>query len=156
MIDCNHITSTDFTAAKGFTAMLADFQTRGQAVYWLNPSPDICSVLRCGIRYFSPHQKYFNVVLLPGPWRETPSLRSHGRRRCGWARAASSTSTSLSMRKRPQTLGWPRIRTKVSRCSHKRTASISCFKHTLIVTFVTLYAMICCLKIYKSLSRFTR
>ena len=59
MIDCNHITSTDFTAAKGFTAMLADFQTRGQAVYWLNPSPDICSVLRCVRRYFSPHQKIF-------------------------------------------------------------------------------------------------
>ena len=62
MIDCNHITSTDFTAAKGFTAMLADFQTRGQAVYWLNPSPDICSVLRCGIRYFSPHRE--NILTL--------------------------------------------------------------------------------------------
>ena len=160
MIDCNHITSTDFTAAKGFTAMLADFQTRGQAVYWLNPSPDICSVLRCGIKIFftgkilSPHKKYFNVVSPIGPWRGTPSPRSRGQRRCGWARAASSTS--LSSRRRLQTLGWPRIRTKVSRCSHKRTASISCFKHTLIVTFVTLYAMICCLKIYKSLSRFTR
>ena len=45
MIDCNHIINTDFTAAKGFKAMLVDFQKRGQEVHWLNPGPALSSVL---------------------------------------------------------------------------------------------------------------
>jgi len=46
IIDCCHINKTDFTAAKGFKAMLADFQTRSQAVYWLNPSPSVTHVIK--------------------------------------------------------------------------------------------------------------
>ena len=46
VIDCSHINQTDFTAAKGFKAMLADFQDRSQAVYWLNPSAEITHVIK--------------------------------------------------------------------------------------------------------------
>jgi len=46
VIDCTHINQTDFTAAKGFKAMLADFQARSQPVYWLNPGNEISHVLR--------------------------------------------------------------------------------------------------------------
>ena len=45
IIDCAHVTSTDFTAAKGFKAMLAEFYSRSQAVYWLNPSQAVTDVL---------------------------------------------------------------------------------------------------------------
>ena len=45
MIDCNHIINTDFTAAKGFKAMLVDFQKRGQDVHWLKPGLALSSVL---------------------------------------------------------------------------------------------------------------
>merc|ERR1719391_1323790 len=41
VIDCSKINHTDFTAAKGFKAMLADFQDRGTEVYWLDPSPSV-------------------------------------------------------------------------------------------------------------------
>ena len=45
VVDCLHINNTDFTAAKGFKAMLSDFKSREQEVYWLNTSPDIHHVL---------------------------------------------------------------------------------------------------------------
>ena len=45
IIDCDHMTSTDFTAAKGFKAMLAEFHFRSQAVFWLNPSQCVTDVL---------------------------------------------------------------------------------------------------------------
>ena len=45
VIDCLHINNTDFTAAKGFKAMLADFKSRDQDVYWLNPGPQVHHVL---------------------------------------------------------------------------------------------------------------
>jgi len=46
VIDCTHINNTDFTAAKGFKAMIADFKNRDQSVYWLNPSQEIQYVLQ--------------------------------------------------------------------------------------------------------------
>ena len=45
IIDCDHMTSTDFTAAKGFKAMLAEFHSRSQTLYWLNPSQAVTDVL---------------------------------------------------------------------------------------------------------------
>ena len=45
VIDCTHINNTDFTAAKGFKAMIADFKNRDQSVYWLNPTQEIQYVL---------------------------------------------------------------------------------------------------------------
>ena len=45
VIDCLHINNTDFTAARGFKAMLADFKTRQQEVFWLNTEPGVHSVL---------------------------------------------------------------------------------------------------------------
>ena len=41
VIDCSHINQTDFTAGKGFNAMLEDFKMRNQAVYWLRPRPEV-------------------------------------------------------------------------------------------------------------------
>merc|ERR1711874_193952 len=41
VVDCSHINQTDFTAGKGFNAMLADFKVRNQSVYWLRPQPDV-------------------------------------------------------------------------------------------------------------------
>ena len=46
IIDCSHINNIDFTAAKGFKAMISDFDAREQRVMWLNPSDDIQYVLR--------------------------------------------------------------------------------------------------------------
>lgn len=46
IIDCCHINQTDFTAAKGFKAMLSDFQARSQAVYWLNPTTTVTHVIK--------------------------------------------------------------------------------------------------------------
>jgi len=46
VIDCCHVHQTDFTAAKGFKAMLADFQGRSQPVHWLNPSPAVVHVIK--------------------------------------------------------------------------------------------------------------
>ena len=45
VIDCLHINNTDFTAARGFTAMLAEFKSRQQEVFWLNIKPGVHSVL---------------------------------------------------------------------------------------------------------------
>ena len=45
VIDCLHINNTDFTAAKGFKAMLTDFSSREQEVFWLNPGPEVHRVL---------------------------------------------------------------------------------------------------------------
>ena len=45
VIDCRHLNNTDFTAARGFKAMLADFKSRDQAVFWLNTEPGVHSVL---------------------------------------------------------------------------------------------------------------
>ena len=46
VIDCSHVNKTDFTAAEGFKAMLADFQGRSQPVYWFNPSPSVTHVIK--------------------------------------------------------------------------------------------------------------
>jgi len=45
VLDCLHINNTDFTAARGFKAMLADFKSRQQEVFWLNTEPGVHSVL---------------------------------------------------------------------------------------------------------------
>jgi len=45
VIDCTHINKTDFTAAKAFKAMIADFDSRQQKVFWLNPNSGIKNVL---------------------------------------------------------------------------------------------------------------
>jgi len=45
VIDCTHINKTDFTAAKAFKAMIADFDGRQQKVFWLNPNDSIKNVL---------------------------------------------------------------------------------------------------------------
>merc|ERR1719402_1391468 len=36
-----NVNQTDFTAGKGFNAMLEDFKMRNQAVYWLRPRPEV-------------------------------------------------------------------------------------------------------------------
>ena len=45
VLDCLHINNTDFTAARGFKAMLADFKSRQQEVFWLYTEPAVHSVL---------------------------------------------------------------------------------------------------------------
>jgi len=46
VIDCSKINTTDFTAAKGFKAMLGDFNIRNTEVYWLDPSPNVAHTLK--------------------------------------------------------------------------------------------------------------
>ena len=36
VLDCTHISSADFTAAKGFKAMISDFRARGQELIFYN------------------------------------------------------------------------------------------------------------------------
>ena len=45
VIDCLHINNTDFTAARGFQAMLADFRSRQQEVFWINIQSRVRDVL---------------------------------------------------------------------------------------------------------------
>jgi len=45
VIDCEHISHADFTAANSFTSMLDDFKARGQPVYWLNPKRKFAATL---------------------------------------------------------------------------------------------------------------
>lgn len=46
VVDCSHISQTDFTAAEGFQAMLADFKQRGQLVYWQATNQGVVATLR--------------------------------------------------------------------------------------------------------------
>jgi len=41
VVDCSHISSTDFTAAKGFKAMISDFQSRGQPLIFHNAQTSV-------------------------------------------------------------------------------------------------------------------
>jgi len=46
IIDCSHVSQTDFTAAEGFHAMLGDFKKRSQPVYWLATNQGVISTLK--------------------------------------------------------------------------------------------------------------
>ena len=45
VLDCLHINNTDFTVARGLKAMLADFKSRQQEVFWLNTHPGVRDIL---------------------------------------------------------------------------------------------------------------
>ena len=45
VIDCTHMAKADFTAAKAIQAMLEDFSSRDQAVYWMYPSQGLLNTL---------------------------------------------------------------------------------------------------------------
>jgi len=46
IIDCTKMNQSDFTAAEGFNAMLKDFKNRSQALYWLQPNPEVAHTIR--------------------------------------------------------------------------------------------------------------
>ena len=46
VIDCEHISKADFTAASSFKAMMEDFEARGQPVYWLDPGEGLAATLQ--------------------------------------------------------------------------------------------------------------
>ena len=46
VINCLHVSQTDFTAAEAFHAMIADFKARGQPVYWLAINSNVIRTLR--------------------------------------------------------------------------------------------------------------
>lgn len=46
VINCQHISHADFTAASSFKSMLEDFKARSQPVYWLNPGRRLSSTLK--------------------------------------------------------------------------------------------------------------
>ena len=41
VLDCSHISSADFTAAKGFKAMISDFKMRGQELIFYNTQESV-------------------------------------------------------------------------------------------------------------------
>ena len=41
MLDCSHISTADFTAAKGFKAMITDFKRRNQQIIFYNTSSSV-------------------------------------------------------------------------------------------------------------------
>ena len=41
VLDCSHISTADFTAAKGFKAMITDFKRRNQQIIFYNTSPSV-------------------------------------------------------------------------------------------------------------------
>ncbi|KAF5285567.1 hypothetical protein FQR65_LT13201 [Abscondita terminalis] len=46
VVDCRHILGADFTAAKGIAALIKEFVSRKQPLYFLNPCEDVISVLQ--------------------------------------------------------------------------------------------------------------
>ena len=46
VINCLHVSQTDFTAAEAFHAMMKDFKERGQPVYWLAINSNVIRTLR--------------------------------------------------------------------------------------------------------------
>ena len=46
VIDCSHMSQADFTAAEGFHAMLEDFKSRHQQVYWQAANQGVVATLR--------------------------------------------------------------------------------------------------------------
>lgn len=46
VINCLHVSQTDFTAAEAFHAMIEDFKARGQPVYWLAINSNVIRTLR--------------------------------------------------------------------------------------------------------------
>ena len=46
VINCLHVSQTDFTAAEAFHAMIEDFKARGQPVYWFATNANVISTLR--------------------------------------------------------------------------------------------------------------
>ena len=41
VLDCGHVSTSDFTAAKGFKAMIGDFRKRSQPIIFYNTSPSV-------------------------------------------------------------------------------------------------------------------
>lgn len=50
VVDCRYVLGADFTAAKGIAALIDEFNTRKQGLYFFNPRSDVVAVLRgaCG------------------------------------------------------------------------------------------------------------
>ncbi|XP_033214570.1 sodium-independent sulfate anion transporter [Belonocnema kinseyi] len=50
VVDCRHVLGADFTAAKGIAALINEFNSRKQGLYFYNPRSDVVAVLRgaCG------------------------------------------------------------------------------------------------------------
>lgn len=50
VVDCRYVLGADFTAAKGIAALIGEFNTRKQGLYFFNPRSDVVTVLRgaCG------------------------------------------------------------------------------------------------------------
>ena len=46
VIDCSHMSQADFTAAEGFHAMLEDFKSRHQVLYWQAANQGVVATLR--------------------------------------------------------------------------------------------------------------
>jgi len=46
VINCMHISHTDFTAAESFHAMVEDFKSRGQPIYWFATNSNVINTLR--------------------------------------------------------------------------------------------------------------
>ena len=44
VLDCSHISTADFTAAKGFKAMITDFRRRSQQIIFFNTSTSVLDV----------------------------------------------------------------------------------------------------------------
>ena len=61
VIDCSHIYQVDYTAAKGFKAMLGDFSSRQQEVFWLSCNSSVAATISAiagdlFIQIRGPHQ----------------------------------------------------------------------------------------------------
>ncbi|XP_043478598.1 sodium-independent sulfate anion transporter-like [Leptopilina heterotoma] len=50
VVDCRYVLGADFTAAKGIAALISEFNSRKQGLYFYNPRSDVVAVLRgaCG------------------------------------------------------------------------------------------------------------
>ena len=65
VINCMHVSHTDFTAAESFHAMIEDFKSRGQPVYWFATNTNVIRTLKSvtgmGVYFF---EKSFQSLVL--------------------------------------------------------------------------------------------
>ena len=46
VLDCSHISTSDFTVAEGFKSMIKDFDKRNQAIIFYKPTPPVLATLK--------------------------------------------------------------------------------------------------------------
>ncbi|XP_057324323.1 sodium-independent sulfate anion transporter-like [Microplitis mediator] len=97
VVDCRYVLGADFTAAKGIAALIGEFNTRKQGLYFFNPRSDVVAVLRgaCGEDFQHVSTQEELSYLLYRSQDKTPRALSGTIRRELSCEASSNSSVEL-------------------------------------------------------------